>query len=93
MPHSGKDMQNMIKYLVTVSIGQAAARIMSINETEILCGRFEQLHVSTKVKHHSTHCDILLKFCGLSSPEGSLAEVYFYALSWCLYFLWQVLVY
>ncbi|XP_044499300.1 uncharacterized protein LOC123220770 isoform X3 [Mangifera indica] len=74
MPHSGKDMQNMIKYLVTVSIGQAAARIMSINETEILCGRFEQLHVSTKVKHHSTHCDILLKFCGLSSPEGSLAE-------------------
>ncbi|KAJ0034329.1 hypothetical protein Pint_24264 [Pistacia integerrima] len=74
MSHSGKDMQNMIKYLVTVSIGQAAARIMSINETEILCGRFEQLHVSTKFKQRSTHCDILLKFYGLSSPEGSLAE-------------------
>ncbi|XP_044485071.1 uncharacterized protein LOC123210663 isoform X2 [Mangifera indica] len=74
MLHLGKDMHNMTKFLVTVSIGQAAARIMSINETEILCGRFEQLHVSTKFKHCSTHCDILLKFYGLSSPEGSLAE-------------------
>ncbi|KAK2971031.1 hypothetical protein RJ640_025805, partial [Escallonia rubra] len=72
--HSGKDMQNMIQYLIDVSIGHAAARIVSINQTEILCGRFEQLHVSTKFKHRSTHCDVLLKFYGLSAPEGSLAQ-------------------
>lgn len=75
--HSGKDMQNMIQYLVTVSIGQAAARIININQTEIVCGRFEQLHVSTKFKHRSTHCDVLLRFYGLSAPEGSLAQVCF----------------
>ena len=48
--HSG---QNMIRFLVTVSIGQAGARIISMNETEIICGRFEQLHVSTKFKGHN----------------------------------------
>ncbi|XP_062178337.1 uncharacterized protein LOC133883124 isoform X2 [Alnus glutinosa] len=74
MSHSGKDMQNMIQYLVTLSIGQAAARIIDINQTEIVCGRFEQLHVSTKFKHRSTHCDVLLRFYGLSAPEGSLAQ-------------------
>ncbi|KAK1591812.1 hypothetical protein Q3G72_014066 [Acer saccharum] len=74
MSHSGKDMQNMIQYLVTVSIAQAAARIININQTEILCGRFEQLHVSTKFKHRSTHCDVVLRYYGLSAPEGSLAE-------------------
>lgn len=72
--HSGKDMQNMIQFLVTVSIGQAAARIININQMEILCSRFEQLHVSTKFKHRSTQCDVLLKFYGLSAPEGSLAQ-------------------
>ncbi|KAK3025353.1 hypothetical protein RJ639_043862, partial [Escallonia herrerae] len=36
--------------------------------------QFEQLHVSTKFKHRSTHCDVLLKFYGLSAPEGSLAQ-------------------
>ncbi|KAH9684016.1 C2 domain-containing protein [Citrus sinensis] len=72
--YSGKDMQNMIQYLVMVSIGQAAARIISINQTEILCGRFEQLHVSTKFKHRSIQCDVSLRFYGLSAPEGSLAE-------------------
>lgn len=74
---SGKDMQNMIKYLVNVSIGQAAARIISINQTEILCGRFEQLDVSTKIRHRSIHCDLSLKFYGLNAPEGSLAQVCF----------------
>lgn len=74
MSHSGKDMQNVIKYLVTLSIGQAAARIVDINQTEIVCGRFEQLHVSTKFKHRSIHCDVLLRFYGLSAPEGSLAQ-------------------
>lgn len=73
--HSGKDMQNMIRFLVTVSIGQAAARIVDINQTEIVCCRFEQLQVSTKFKHRSTYCDVLLKFYGLSAPEGSLAQV------------------
>ncbi|KAA8527969.1 hypothetical protein F0562_035162 [Nyssa sinensis] len=72
--HSGKDMQNMIQFFVNVSIGQAAARIIDINQTEILCGRFEQLHVSTKFKHRSTHCDVTLRFYGLSAPEGSLAQ-------------------
>ena len=74
---SGRDMQNMIRFLVTVSIGHAAARIISINQTEIICGRFEHLEVSTKFKQRSTHCDVLLRFYGLSAPEGSLAEVWF----------------
>uniref|UniRef100_A0A2P2MA96 Uncharacterized protein LOC8261314 n=1 Tax=Rhizophora mucronata TaxID=61149 RepID=A0A2P2MA96_RHIMU len=70
----GKDTQNMIQFLVTVSVGKAAARIVDINQTEIICGRFEQLHVSTKFKNRSTHYDVLLKFYGLSAPEGSLAQ-------------------
>lgn len=68
-------MQNMIRYLVTVSVEQAAARIIDINQTEIVCGRFEQLQVSTKLKNRSTHCDVSLKLYGLSAPEGSLAQV------------------
>ncbi|XP_038986983.1 uncharacterized protein LOC103722332 isoform X2 [Phoenix dactylifera] len=70
----GKDLQNMIHFLIDVSIGQAAARIIIIDETEVVCGRFEQLHVTTKLYHKSIHCDVSLKYCGLSSPEGSLAE-------------------
>lgn len=72
---SGKDMENMIQYFIDVSIGQAGARIVSFNKTEIVSGRFEQLHVSTKFKHRSTHCDVTLKFYGFSVPEGSLAQV------------------
>lgn len=71
----GKDVQSMIQYLVEVSIGKAAARIININETEIVCGRFEQLYVTTKLYPKSIHCNVSLKCCGLSSPEGSLAEV------------------
>ncbi|CAM9004161.1 unnamed protein product [Rhodiola kirilowii] len=71
---SGKDMKNWIRYLVAISIEQASARIVSDTETEILCGRFEQLLISTKFRHHSTDCDMSLRFYGLSSPEGSLAE-------------------
>ncbi|KAK7363427.1 hypothetical protein VNO77_05570 [Canavalia gladiata] len=71
---SAKDMQNMVQLLVTVSIGQAAARIISVNQVEIVCGRFEQLHASTKFKHRSVYCDVLLKFYGLSAPEGSLTQ-------------------
>lgn len=78
---TSKDMHNMIKISVTISIGQAAARIVSMNQTEIICGRFEQLHVSTKFKHRSIYCDLLLKFYGLSAPEGSLAQVYYYWMS------------
>ncbi|OMO58555.1 Vacuolar protein sorting-associated protein 13 [Corchorus olitorius] len=74
MSHSGKDLQNMIWLLITVSVSQAAARIININKTEIVCGRFEQLHVSAKFKNRSTHCDVRLRFYGLSAPEGSLAQ-------------------
>ena len=74
---SGKDMQNMIRFLVNVSIGQAAARIISMNQTEIICGRFEQLGVTTKIKQRSILCDVSLKFYGLNAPEGSLAQVCF----------------
>ncbi|KAI8561923.1 hypothetical protein RHMOL_Rhmol04G0379800 [Rhododendron molle] len=70
----GKDSQNMVHFLVDISIGQAAARIIDISQTEIVCGRFEQLHVSTKFKNRSTHCGVTLRFYGLSSPEGSLAQ-------------------
>lgn len=75
MIRSAKDMQNMVQFLVTVSIGQAAARIIGVDQVEIVCARFEQLHVSTKFKHRSVYCDVLLKFYGLSAPEGSLTQV------------------
>ncbi|XP_073302377.1 uncharacterized protein [Primulina huaijiensis] len=74
LAHVGRDMQNMIQYMIVVSIGKAAARIVDINNTEIICGRFENLHVSTKFKHRSTHCDVTLRYYGLSAPEGSLAQ-------------------
>ncbi|XP_047337153.1 uncharacterized protein LOC124940662 [Impatiens glandulifera] len=71
---SGKDMQNVTRFLVDVSLGQAAARIININQTEVLCGRFEELHVTTKFKPRGTHCDMKLRFYGLSAPEGSIAQ-------------------
>ncbi|XP_024982723.1 uncharacterized protein LOC112519038 isoform X5 [Cynara cardunculus var. scolymus] len=71
---SGKDMQNMTQRMVIVSIGQAAARIINVNEIEIGCGRFEQLQICTKFKHRSIYCDLTLKFYGLSAPEGSIAQ-------------------
>lgn len=70
----GKESQNMIHHLANISLGKVAARIININQTEILCGRFEQLRVSTKFKHRSIHCDVTLRFYGLSAPEGSLAQ-------------------
>lgn len=70
----GKDLQNMIKVLVDVSVGQAAARIININQIEIACGRCEELHVRTKMYPKSVHCDVFLKFYGLSSPEGCLVQ-------------------
>lgn len=75
----GKDAQNVIHFLVDVSIGQAAARLINIDQIEVMCGRFEQLHISTKLYPKSIHCDVSLKYCGVSSPEGSLAEVIFFA--------------
>ncbi|XP_074383059.1 uncharacterized protein LOC141724723 isoform X2 [Apium graveolens] len=71
---SGKDMQNTTHYLIIVSVGRAAAKIVNISHTEIVCGRFEQLLVSTKLKHRSTHCDLTLKYYGVSAPEGPLAQ-------------------
>jgi vacuolar protein sorting-associated protein 13A/C len=65
---------NAIRFMMDVSIGQAAARIINIDQTEVLCGRFEQLQVVTKLYPKSTRCDVTLKYCGLSSPEGSLAQ-------------------
>ncbi|KAK9670363.1 hypothetical protein RND81_13G196500 [Saponaria officinalis] len=72
--YSGKDAQNMIQFMVDVSVGQAAAKIVDIHETEVICGRFEQLNVSTKFKHRSIYCDVSLKMYGLYAPEGSLAQ-------------------
>uniref|UniRef100_A0A0D9VFX1 C2 domain-containing protein n=1 Tax=Leersia perrieri TaxID=77586 RepID=A0A0D9VFX1_9ORYZ len=69
-----KVSSNTIRFLVDVSIGQAAARIINIDQTEILCGRFEKLQVVTKLYPRSTRCDVTLRYCGLSSPEGSLAQ-------------------
>lgn len=67
--------ENMIKYFLNVSISRAAARIIDIDHVEIVGGRFENLRVSTKIKHRNTHCDLTLKFYGLYAPEGSLAQV------------------
>ncbi|CAI9779714.1 unnamed protein product [Fraxinus pennsylvanica] len=72
--HVRKDIQNMIQYMIIVSISKVAARIININHTEIVCGRFENLHISTKFKHRSTLCDVTLKYYGLSAPEGSLVQ-------------------
>ncbi|XP_031479692.1 uncharacterized protein LOC116250249 isoform X3 [Nymphaea colorata] len=71
---SGKDMEKMMQYLVNVSIGTAAARIINIEQTEILCGKFEQLQVSARLYPKSIQCDMTLKLWGLSSPEGSLVQ-------------------
>ena len=69
---------NAIQFVMDVSIGQAGARIINIDRTEVLCGRFEQLQVVTKLYPKSTRCGVNLKYCGLSSPEGSLAQVSVY---------------
>ena len=69
-----KDMQNMIRSLVNMSIGPVAARIISMNQTEVVCGGFEQLDVSTKFKHRSIHRNVSLKFYGLNAPEGWFAQ-------------------
>ncbi|KAL8484750.1 hypothetical protein ACS0TY_027161 [Phlomoides rotata] len=74
LAHVGKDVKNMIHYMIIVSISKAAAKIVNINNTEIVCGRFENLNVSTKFKHRSVHCDVTLQYYGFSSPEGSLAQ-------------------
>ncbi|KAH0635119.1 hypothetical protein KY284_037905 [Solanum tuberosum] len=66
--------ENMIHYLLNVSISRAAARIIDIHQIEIVGGRFENLCVSTKLKHRNSHCDLTLKFYGLYAPEGSLAQ-------------------
>ncbi|KAL8120496.1 hypothetical protein AgCh_017611 [Apium graveolens] len=71
---SGKDVQNRTRYLIDILVGCAASKIVNISQTEIVCGRFEQLHVSTKLKHGSTHFDLTLKYYDVSSPEGSLAQ-------------------
>ncbi|KAF6156504.1 hypothetical protein GIB67_011305 [Kingdonia uniflora] len=71
---SGKGMPNLVQFLVNVSISQGAAKIINSSQTEIICGRFEELQVTTKLYHRSTHCDVSLKFYGLSAPEGSLAQ-------------------
>ncbi|KAK8929011.1 hypothetical protein KSP39_PZI017866 [Platanthera zijinensis] len=70
----GKDKQNMIQVQVDVSIGKAAARIVSISQTEIVYGSFELLNLTTKMFHKSVHCDVSLKCYGLSSPEGQLSQ-------------------
>lgn len=75
--YSGKDLQNMVQYSVNIYIERGAARIISCNETEIVCGRFERLQISTKHYHKSINCDASLRFYGLSAPEGSLVQVLF----------------
>lgn len=65
----------MTHYLINIAVGHAAAKIVNFSQIEIVCGRFEKLNVSTKLKHRSTHCDLTLKYYGVSAPEGSLAQV------------------
>ncbi|RAL47445.1 hypothetical protein DM860_013410 [Cuscuta australis] len=70
----GKETHNMTHYLINVSICRAAAAIINVDQTEILCGRFENLNLLTKLKQRTIQCDVSLKFYGLSAPEGSLAQ-------------------
>lgn len=72
--YSGKDEQAMTQLQIDVSVNQAAAKIVDIHGTEVVCGRFEQLNVLTKFKHRSTYCDVLLRFYGLYAPEGCLSQ-------------------
>ncbi|XP_047948182.1 uncharacterized protein LOC125194160 isoform X1 [Salvia hispanica] len=74
LAQTGKDVRNMIHYMIIVSISKAAARIVNIDNTEIVCGRFENLNVCTKLKQKSIHCDVTLQYYGFSSPEGTLVQ-------------------
>lgn len=76
--HCVKDMQNMIRFLLSVTISQAVVRIINRNDTEVVCGRCDQLLVSTKWRHRSTQYNVSLKSYGLSAPEGSLVQVCYY---------------
>ncbi|KAJ3675683.1 hypothetical protein LUZ60_004725 [Juncus effusus] len=73
---SEKGSQNVIKFLLEVSITKGAARIVSINDVEVICGRFEDLFVETKLRPKSIECDVKLKSCGLSSPEGTISKCF-----------------
>lgn len=81
--HSTKDTHNMIRILLSVSIGQVGVRIVNRNKIDVVCARCEQLNVSTKLKPRSTQYDVSLKYYGLSAPEGSLAEVCFCIIIFC----------
>ncbi|WOK99786.1 hypothetical protein Cni_G08498 [Canna indica] len=73
----GKDLQNMMQYLIEVSIGKAAARIINIEETEIICGRFEELNVITKLYPRTIHCIVVYRLL-----KGHLLRfVFFYTKS------------
>ena len=89
--YSGKDEQAMTQLQIDVSVNQAAAKIIDIHGTEVVCGRFEQLNVLTKFKHRSTYCDVLLRFYGLYAPEGCLSQVFSW--SWDLYNVFYILLY
>lgn len=84
---TGKDVRNMIHYMIIVSISKAAARIVNIDNTEIVCGRFENLNVCTKLKQKSIHCDVTLQYYGFSSPEGTLVQVCFLNIIFIVEFL------
>lgn len=73
----GKDVQNMIQFLIDVFIGQVVVKIINIYNIEVFCGRFEQLNVLIKFKYRSIYCDVLLKFYGLYVLEGFFVQVVF----------------
>ncbi|KAH9312824.1 hypothetical protein KI387_027859, partial [Taxus chinensis] len=71
---SDKEPPNMVQVALDATIRQSAARIVNNQKLEIMCGKFENLQVGLRLYPKSIHCDLKLKFYGLSAPEGSLIQ-------------------
>lgn len=71
---SDKEPPDMLQYSLDATVGQSAARIVNNQNLEIICGKFESLHVGLRCYPKSTRCDTKLKLYGVSAPEGSLIQ-------------------
>ncbi|XP_059076567.1 uncharacterized protein LOC131042467 isoform X2 [Cryptomeria japonica] len=71
---SDKEPPTMVQVSLDAMIRQSAARIVNNQKIEIMCGKFENLQVGLRLYPKSIHCDVKLKYYGLSAPEGSLIQ-------------------
>lgn len=71
---SDKEPPDMLQVSLDATVGKSAARIVDNQNLEIICGKFESLHVGLRLYPKSIHCDTKLKLYGVSAPEGSLIQ-------------------